>query len=1026
MILSDTAIRRPVLTTMAIGAIAIFGVLSFRETGIDLLPRVEFPVVTIFAVLPGADPETIESRVTDPIEQAVSTIGGIKHLRSTSSDGVGQVFVEFELEKDVDVAYQEIQAKIGMIRSELPNDLEDPVIEKFDIDAAPVLTVVTSGDLPIRDLTEIVDDVVKERLQRIPGVGQVRRVGGRERRMWLWLDRERLEGYGLSVGDVERALEAEHVEQPGGRVETDRVEWVVKTRAEFESEHDFADLLLAYRGGVPIRLSDVGRAEDGLEDERSLARLDDTRAVSLLVRRQSGTNTVEVARAVKAEVARIQEELAPRGMRLEISQDLSSAIVRSVEEVQGHLVYGGALAVLIVLVFLRNLRSTFISSLVLPTSVLGTFILIHAMGFTQNMMTLLALSLAIGLLIDDAIVVQENIMRHVEEGKPARDAAHAATREIAPAVVATTLSVVAVFVPVAFMKGIVGRFLYQFGLTVAFAVTISMFVSFTLDPMLSARILRVPRRGLLFRILELPFTLLERAYRAVLWLSLRARWLVVLLVIGSLLATGRLARSVRSEFVPTEDQGEFLVRVEAPLGSSLATTDAVLREVQAELAGEPWVDYTFALIGADQLDRVNEGSLYVKLVPKERRTLGQREAIAWARARLARLQGKARISVSTVTRISGGGQRSADVQIELRGPGLDVLHAAAKRLMERMRGAGGYADVDTTYREGKPEIDVYVRRDRAADLGVSPRDVATAVQALIGGKDLAKFRAGSDRYDVSVRLQGRDRDRPEAIEELSVRSRSGELVRLGDLARVARRTGPVQIDRYNRARQVTLLANLDRKVLGEAVAEIRRFADDEELPPGYSFAFAGRADTMAESMANLSFAMVLGIVIVYMVLASQFESFIHPFTIMLSVPLSVIGAIGALAWTGFTVNIYTMIGMILLVGLVTKNGILLVDRMNALRKDRGLDLEAAVLEAGPVRLRPILMTTMAMISGMLPVALARGEGSESRAPMAVAVIGGLVTSTVLTLLVVPVAYTIFDDLAHPGRWRLVRLLRRAR
>lgn len=1016
MILSDTAIRRPVLTTMVISAIIVFGVVSFRRIGIDLFPRVEFPVITIVTELRGADPATVETTVTDPIEEAVSTISMIKHLRSTSAEGFSQVVIEFELEKDVDVAYQEVQAKLGTIRSELPTDIEDPIVEKFDVDAAPILTVVVSGDLPSGRLTRLADKTVKERLQRVRNVGQVKLVGGRDREIWLWLDRDKLEGHQLAVQDVIEALQMEHVEYPGGRVETGPLEYVVKTKAEFESADEIAGMTVAYRNGAPIRVADVGRVEDGIQEERTLAQLNERQAVALQIRRQSGTNTVEVADAVMAEVEELRAELALAGIRLVIAQDLSKFIKESVHEVQFHIVFGGGLAVVIVFLFLRNVRSTLISSLVIPTCILGTFALMNALDFTQNMMTLLALSLAIGLLIDDSIVVQENTMRHVEEGKPPREAASFATNEIALAVLATTMSVVAVFVPVAFMSGIVGRFFYQFGLTVTFAVLISLLVAFTLDPMLSSRILRKPRQGRLWQASERCLGTFDTAYEWLLAKALRRRWLVVAITLAMFGGTGLLGRYLRSEFIPMEDQSEFNVRVKAPLGASVQATAAIFDRVREKLAGQPWLEYTFTTIGGDELQRANEGVMYVRLAPKDARATGQQAIMGWTREQVAGIN-DARISIEAVPRVSGGGMRETDVQLELRGPDLDRLDAAAARVMEKMRTTPGYVDLDTTYDKSKPEVNVYVERDRAADLGVSPRSVATTVRALIGGVRVSKFKAEGDRYDVSVRLQEPYRSRPEDIERLAVRSVSGSLVNLRNVASVRTEAGPVQINRYNRARQITVLANLDRdhKVLGEAMAELRQVMDEVGLPAGYGFDFAGRADVMRESFQNLFFALFLAVIMIYMVLAAQFESFIHPFTIMLSVPLSITGALAALILTGMTLSIFTMIGIIMLMGLVTKNGILLVDYTNTLQRRDGLERNAALLRAGPTRLRPILMTTLAMIFGMAPIAL---FGSESRAPMAVTVIGGLTTSTLLTLVVVPVVYTLLDDAMHPSRWRI--------
>jgi len=774
MTISDIAIRRPVFTTMALLSLVVFGVVSYFSIGIDLYPRVEFPVIAIFSVLPGADPETIETTVSDPIEEAVSTISSIKHLRSTSSDNVSEVVIEFELEKNVDIAFQEVQAKLGSIRSRLPEDLEEPTIWKMDIDAAPIMAVLVSGELPIRELTHLADKTIKERLQRIRNVGQVKMVGGRDREMWMWLDQQKLEGYNLTVQDVIQALQSEHIEFPGGRVETGSKEYVVKTKAEFFSADEFAGMVVAYRNDAPVRVRDLGRVEDGLEEERTLARLNDRRAISLLVRRQSGTNTVEVANAVKQEIDRLRQELAPQGVTLEIAQDLSRFIQESVREVHFHLVFGGALAILIVFFFLRNVRSTFISSLVLPTSVIATFMLMNMLGFTQNTMTLLALSLSIGLLIDDAIVVQENIMRHVEEGKPPREAAAQATSEIALAVFATTMSVVAVFVPVAFMKGIVGRFFYQFGLTVAFAVLLSMLVSFTLDPMLSSRILKKPKRSGLYRVSETFFTAIDRVYEWLLAIALHRRWAIVLVALASFYASIYLSRFTRAEFLPREDRSEFNISVKAPLGSSLAFTDSMMEQIRQRLAGQPWLEYTFSTIGADSLGRVNEGDIYVKLLDKSKRSVNQMDAMSWVRDRLADIRDM-KYSVEIVDTI-GTGDRVNDIQLEISGSDLNRLESIAAVMMDKMRQSSGYVDLDTTYEKGKPQIGVYINRDRTADLGVNTYAVAQTIKALIGGEDIGKFRAEGDRYDITVRLLEPFRNRPEAIQYLNVRTRSGELV----------------------------------------------------------------------------------------------------------------------------------------------------------------------------------------------------------------------------------------------------------
>ena len=1013
MLISDVSIRRPVFTAMIMGALLVFGVVALRRLGVDLFPKVDFPVITIVTKLPGADPETIEIRVTDPIEEAVNTIGGIKDLRSTSADSFSMVVIQFELEKDIDVAFQEIQARVNTIRQQLPSDIEEPVIEKFDISAAPILTVIVSADLPIRELSHLADKTVKERLQRVRNVGSAKLVGTRDRKLWLWLDPVKLKQHGLTVQDVRSAVGREHIEIPGGRIETGPVEVAARTKAEFASAAELNDLILAERPGQVLRLRDVGLVEDGLEEERSYAQLDNRPCIALQVRRQSGTNTVQVANDVKAEVARLTTELGPRGVRLEIAQDSSIYIEHSVKEVEHHLVVGGLMAVLTVLVFLLNLRSTFICALVLPVSVLSSFVIMLAMGFTINVITLLALTLAIGLLIDDAIVVQENIMRHVEEGMGARRAAGFGTGEIGLAVLATTLSVVAVFLPVTFTKGIVGRFLWSFGMTVSFAVLISMFVSFTLNPMLSSRLLKKPgKQNFLFAGLEWLFHATERAYRGFLGWTLRHRLVVVaagVLALGSIVV---LMRYARIEFQATEDRSEFNIAVRGPQGASLERTRAIMEDIRARLAAVPEVDYVFTTIGADEMQKVNEGGLYVHLKPKTARTKGQEQLMNETRALLKNVPG-AQISVQIVAPISGGGMKWAKIQYEVRGPDLVTLEQTADRIIEKLRAAGGYVDVQNSFESNKPGSNVVVDRLRAAQLGVSPLLIADSVNAAIGGAVVGKFRAGGDRYDIAVRFFEQYRNRPDLLGLVEVPSSRGDRVELRNVARVLPTTIPVEITRYNRQRNVTVLANLvPGKALGDATKEIEALTATVGLPPGYSTGWTGEAERMKESFESLLETMALSVIVVFMVLASQFESIVHPFTIMLSLPLAFIGGLGSLLLFRQTITIFVMIGFIFLLGLVTKNAILLVDYANTLRERDGLERDDALLRAGPVRLRPILMTSVSIIAGMLPTALGTGAGAEVRRPMAVAIIGGVITSTVLTLLVVPAVYSLLDPLSE--------------
>jgi HAE1 family hydrophobic/amphiphilic exporter-1 len=1025
MLISTVSIRRPVFTMMVLGAMIVFGIVSLARLGIDQFPKVDFPVITVITQLPGADPETMEMRVTDPIEEAVNTISGLKSLRSTSAEAVSQLVIEFELEKDVDVAYQEVQARINTVRQQLPMDVEEPVIEKFDVDAAPILTLVVSAELPIRELSHLADKTVKERLQRVRNVGSARIIGNRERKIWLWLDANRLKEHGLTVQDVRAALRREHVEVPGGRVETGPVELAARTKAEFRNAAEFNGMVVLERAGNTIRLKDIGMAEDGLEEERSYAQLDQTPCIALDIRRQSGTNTVQVAKDVKAEVARLQAELAPRGVRLEIAKDSSVFIERSVQEVEHHLIVGGAMAVVTVLLFLMNFRSTFISALVLPTSVLSTFILIYAMGFTINMMTLLALTLAIGMLIDDAIVVQENIMRHVEEGTPPRRAAGLATSEIGLAVLATTLSIVAVFLPVAMTRGIVGRFFWPFGLTVAFAVLISMFVSFTLDPMLSARLLR-PHHGHLnpvFRLLERGLEAVEHAYGVLLAWTLRHRAKVLAIAVLCLGSVVFLTRFVKMEFVPIEDTNEFNVMVRGPQGASLAETRRITDGLATRLRTIPEIHYTFYAIGSDELQKVNEAVLYCKLTEKNSRQRSQLQLMEQARQLMADVR-QAEVSVQQVSKVSGGGMKWAQLQYEVRGSEIGELERIVAGVMERMRAAGGYVDVQSTYEANKPGVDVIVDRARASDLGVAAADIADTVRAAIGGANIGKFKAEGDRYDIAVRFLDRHRDRPELLGDLRVPSREGKPVELRNVAQPVPSRTAVEISRYNRQRNITVLANLGPgKVLGPAMAEIESLTQEMGLPPGYSTGWAGQGKDMAESFRYLFETMILSVIVIFMVLAAQFESLVHPFSIMLSLPLALIGGLGSIILLGLNLSIFVMIAFIFLLGLVTKNAILLIDYTNTLRA-RGQPRNEAILVAGPTRLRPILMTTLALALALVPIASGIGEGAEMRQSMAIVVIGGILLSTLLTLVVIPVIYTLFDDLTEWLRRLKMRALGR--
>jgi HAE1 family hydrophobic/amphiphilic exporter-1 len=1014
------------MTTMAIGALIVFGLVSLSGLGVDLMPKVDFPVVSIVTQLLGADPETIETRVTEPLEASVNTLAGIKTLRSTSAEGYSLITVEFQLEKSIDVAYQEVQARVNSVRSQLPEDVQDPVIDKLDFDAAPIMTLVLYGDLSERDMYDLADKQVRERLQRVRDVGSVKIVGGRQRKLWLWLDGDRLKQHHLSVGDVRVALLRQHVEIPGGRIENGATELVSRTKSEFNSAAELDELVLASTGAESIRLKDVGRAEDGLEEQRSWSQRGDKPGIALQIRRQSGTNTVQVAHDVKAEIDRLAEELKSQGVGLDIAMDTSLFIERSVHEVSHHLIIGGALAVFTVLLFLLNFRSTFISSLVLPTSVLATFIMLAAMGFTLNMMTLMALTLAIGLLIDDAIVVQENIMRHVQEGMPASFAAEFATKEIGLAVLATSFSVVAVFLPTAYTKGIIGRFFFPFGMTISFAVLISMLVSFTLDPMLSSRLLKKQTlTNPVFRSLERAFGFLEKRYEGVLGWCLRHRWKVVGLAVVLFACSLSLGRFLRAEFQPNEDRGEFDIMVKAPLAASIQKTRDLMEQLRQRIGNLPEIQYTFYSIGADELGKVNEGTMYVHLTPKadrlKARQRSQKLVMEEARRLIADVT-EARTAVQQSNSMGGSGWRSTDIQYELCGRDLSTLQRLAQEHLAAMRQDGGFTDIDTTFEPGRPETSILPNRERASELGVAPMDIADTVRCAIGGVNVAKFRSGSDRYDIAIRLLESGRNDPQRILELGVPSTKAGLVELRNVAAIVPSSVPVEINRLNRQRSITVLANLQKGLkLGQAANLVDSYTKKIGLPAAYSGVWGGMVDFMRQSNRNLLFTAMLSVVVIYMVLAAQFESPVHPLTIMLSLPLAFVGALAGLLIFRQTVNIMSSMAFIFLLGLVTKNAILLIDYTNTLRDRDGLPRDEALRRAGPVRLRPILMTSMALILGMLPSAVGTGSGSEGRQPMAIAIIGGLVSSTMLTLLVVPVVYSLLDPLSTFFRRRVLKL-----
>ena len=1022
MWLADTSIKRPVFATMFIVALVVLGLVSYPEIGVDLYPKVDFPIVNVNTRLKGASPEIMDIDVTDRVEEAISTINGVKTITSSSLEGVSNVVVEFQLERDIDLAVQDVREKVSSIRSRLPSDIDEPVIQKVDPDATPVLWLVVTGPQSIRDLSTYTNEILKEQLQRIEGVGALRLGGLRLRQGRIWLDADKLRAYQIAPSDVAAALGRENIELPGGRIESATKEYGVKIKGEYARIQEFDDLVVAYYKGAPVRLRDIGRAEDGMEEKRNIARFNGQPCVGIGIQKQSGTNTVAVIDRVKKELINIRKTIPP-GMGIQVSMDQSTFINRSINEVRGHLIMGGLLAILTVFLFLKNWRTTVISALALPVSVIATFTIMKAFNFTFNNMSMLALSLSVGILIDDAIIVIENIYRHIEEGMAPREAAAFATSEIGLAVMATTLAIVAIFLPVAFMKGIIGRFFWQFALTVVFSVMVSLLVSFTLTPMLASRLLKAKTRTLsateparfsflrrMGDLQENAYRKIENAYRHILVFALKYRITVLLSALIIFFLSLYITKFIGKEFVPAEDQGQFLVRMEAPVDYSIDQADALFRQGEEIVKAIPEVNSVYYLqgFGGGGAGQINRAVINTRLKNKAGRTRSQEQIKADIRRKINQIPG-IKATAEDISLI-GGGVRNVPIQYAIRGLDLDILQSYARQITTELAKRSGIVDVDTSLEAGKPELKVFIDRNKAADMGVSVAAIADAINVLVSGEvDITKYKdeAKGRRYDVRVRLDPKDRVSPDDLGRLYVRAGDGRLVELANVIRIQEGGGPSVINRVDRQRATLVYASLEKKPLAQAMQELDDISG-KILTPGYTARYKGAAETMKESFQFLLFALFLGIVMAYMVLAAQFESFIHPVIVLLSMPLSFIGAFAALLMAGKTISIFSLIGLILLMGLVKKNAILLVDFTNTLRA-RGMSRRDAILQAGPVRLRPILMTTLAMVFGMLPVALGLGEGAETRSPMGIAVIGGLLTSLFLTLVVVPSAYDLSDD-----------------
>jgi HAE1 family hydrophobic/amphiphilic exporter-1 len=1075
--LAEICIRRPVFASMIVLALVVVGAAGYSRLGVDRYPSVGLPTVSVRTSLPGAAPEEVESLITQQIEEVVNTVDGIDELRSVSGPGTSNVTATFKLDRDLETATQDVRDRVNTVLNRLPDDATPPVISKFDNDSTPILTIAVSGEHSLRELTELADKTVRVQLERTSGVGAVTVVGGLERAINVWVDADRLAAYQLPITAVRDALDRQNADLPGGNVTTERQELTLRTMGRYTEPAAFENLVIATRStpasgsasgssggsassvpadqpaGTPVRIRDIGRVEDGTKEQRSLARLNGVPTVTLEIRRQSGANTIAVIDGVKALLPKIEAQL-PADTKLEIIRDQSRYIEAAMHEIKVHLVLGSMLACLVVLLFMRSSRSTIIAGIAIPASVIATFGMMWALDFTLNSVTMLALVLMVGIVIDDAIVVLENIFRFIEEKKmQPMEAAAAATKDIGLAVLATTLSLVVIFLPVSFMSSISGRFLYQFGITAAVAILVSLLVSFTLTPMMSSRLLTAKdaeqgghgtRGGLYGRV--------DALYMRMLGFSVQHRKLVAIVAGAIILSSIPLYKAVKQEFIPTNvDEAEFDVSVTAPQGTSLAAMNEAMTAIEKELMETPGVRLVLASAGGGFLSSTSTGSAYVRIAPHEERTLSftkfwnslksgkpwnvfrgnyLAQDVMQAVRKWTRKFAPIRIAPRNPPSFNFGPGGRSDINFVIRGPEITQLAAYADDLMARTNKLPGITDIDSNLELDKPELRANIDRARAADLGVSTSDIATSLNVMVGGdQEVTRYRDPSvnQDYDVQLRVESANRDDPAAIGRLYVPAQNGDLVRIDNVVDLERGLSASRIDRLDRERQVTISASVaPGYALADRIEAMRGEIAKMGLAPGYTTLVTGRGRELERTFHEFVWAFLLSIIFMYMILASQFESTIHPVTILLSLPLAIPFALFSQWITGSTLNLYSALGILVLFGVVKKNSILQVDHMNNLRA-HGMDRASAILQANRDRLRPILMTTLALVAGMLPLALGTGPGAEERRSIAVVVIGGQSLSLLLTLLVTPVAYSLFDDLAQSRRWRPVVIrLRQAR
>ncbi|MHB9093906.1 MAG: efflux RND transporter permease subunit [Eubacteriales bacterium] len=1035
MNLTKIAIKRPAMMSMIIMVFVVLGLYTYNKMGVELFPAVNFPAVYVVTSYPGAGAEEIETQVTKPIEDQLASLSKLKKISSQASEGFTFTSLEFEMSADADQSAMDVQKKVDMVKGQLPEDAGDPVVYKFNMNDQPVLVMALQSHRPLYETKKIAEDMIKDRLQRIGGVADVSVVGGEKREIAISIDRAKLSGYSLSINQVINRLRAENLNQPSGRLDRPEAEYNVRVLGEFKNLEDIRNLDIPLGNGSTIPLSAVAEVTDGHQELREYSRVNGVSAVSMMVFKQSDASVVEVGERVKKEIVNIQKEL-PKDVKIIVSRDTSEFIRASLNDTRNSIIEGILTTALALYFFLREWRSTVIVALAIPTSLLAALMMMFFSGFTFNMLSLMGLALCIGILVDDSIVVLENIHRHLKMGKDPADAALDGRMEIGMAAVAITLSDVVVFTPIAFMQGMIGQFFRQFGLTVVFATLFSLFVSFTLTPMLASKLFRkdngnggsgsaIPHdettasgrkslMGLLWKRTAPWGKKVKDHYISLLQWSLGHRKTVLVTVIVLFLASLTLPalNIIGAEQMPKSDQGELSVSLELPIGTPIGKTDAALLKVENYIKTIPEIKYYHTTLGsAGGMGASSAGShlgrIGIQLYGKK-----ERSRTIWEVGDQIRKWGAGFVEGKvTVSEADNMGPPGGDIQIEVTGPSTEKIVDLADRVKTVVTGIPGAQDVDTDWRLGQPEIQVKIDRRRAASMGLAVDEVARSVRASLNGTVAGKYREGNDETDIMVRVSGLNKSDIEDIKTLPITTMSGAVVQLQQLAEVGPGSGPTQIKRIGRQRAITVNGNLRGRALNEFVQEAKAKVDTIRLEPGYHINFTGQAEGMQETFADLISALVLSIVLVYMVLVMLYESFMTPFIRMMALPLGVVGAFLALAITGNSLNLFSMIGLIMMDGLVAKNGTLLIDYTHTLM-ERGLSLREALMEAGRTILRPIVMTTTTMIFGMLPTALALGEGAETRSGMAWVLIGGLTTSTLFTLIVIPVTYTIIDDYKH--------------